>query len=447
MDSNEPILAGQLQQISSQDCRELVIRILASPQFARTKRLSEFLSFVSKRVLDGNCTDLKEQEIGSTLFGRPLDYDTSQDNIVRANASELRKRLESYFVDEGATEQLALEIPRGSYLPVFRLRVPDPTTTSETDLAENLLNASVKGSQESAVTASTPAPAPQVWLVAIIAALSLTCVYLLRLNADLQGSELIKTSRSVRQTWTIFFKITPQTDIVMADPLLGVVEDILARPISLQEYSGHQFEAILQQANLSADRRADIEKIYAHTQLSVGDLGVAQRIMAVSGSYAHFNMIHARDYNPTSMQKNNVILIGSRKSNPWADLFVDQQNFVLEWSQDQLTARVHNRVPHSNELSSYNTQQGPYGDIGYCVIAYLPTPSHTTNALLIQGTNSEATNGCGEYITNEEMLRQLISISHNAPPPYSEILLRTTTLKDAPIRAELVTYRTYPTLR
>jgi hypothetical protein len=77
--------------------------------------------------MDG-CGRVHEQEIGSQVFKRPDSYDTSFDNIVRTNVSDLRKRIETYFQSsEGAHEPLIVEIPRGAYTPVFRFR----TATTE----------------------------------------------------------------------------------------------------------------------------------------------------------------------------------------------------------------------------------------------------------------------------------------------------------------------------
>ena len=66
--------------------------------------------------------EIHEQEVGHKVFGRPRDYDTGSDNIVRVHASMLRKRLEQYFAEDGAAEPVIVEIPRGNYAPVFHER-------------------------------------------------------------------------------------------------------------------------------------------------------------------------------------------------------------------------------------------------------------------------------------------------------------------------------------
>jgi hypothetical protein len=117
-----------------QECRELLARLLASKYFRRSERHCAFLSYVSDVALTEPGREIREAELGCKVFGRPAGYDTAQDNIVRVNASEVRRRLEQYFLAEGANETFGMEIPRGGYRPVFKRRtaafeVQDPRPT------------------------------------------------------------------------------------------------------------------------------------------------------------------------------------------------------------------------------------------------------------------------------------------------------------------------------
>src|SRR5579862_3881959 len=102
--------------------RELLHRVASSPQFQKSKRLRELLLYLGERSLkDPDCI-LREQEIGVDVLGRPSDYDTSHDTLVRVLVSQLRKKLQDYFSADGSDEPLVIEIPKGIYLPVIRAR-------------------------------------------------------------------------------------------------------------------------------------------------------------------------------------------------------------------------------------------------------------------------------------------------------------------------------------
>ena len=106
--------------------RLLVERLAGSSYLNRSARLRDLLMYLTERVLEGEAIEIHEQEVGANVFGRPADYDTAADNIVRVHASVLRKRLEQYFAAEGAGEETTLEIPKGNYALVFHLRSRPP---------------------------------------------------------------------------------------------------------------------------------------------------------------------------------------------------------------------------------------------------------------------------------------------------------------------------------
>ena len=97
-------------------------RVLASPGFLRNERMSRFLRFLAERHLEGSDNQLKESVIAVEVFGRRPDHDPSQDSIVRTEASRLRARLAEYYLGEGRDDGIVVEVPKGGYIPVFRLR-------------------------------------------------------------------------------------------------------------------------------------------------------------------------------------------------------------------------------------------------------------------------------------------------------------------------------------
>ena len=107
-----------LDQPSIDERLALINRIAGSVHFKRSTRLRGFLLYVGHESLKGGRPEIHEQEIGAKVFGRDSSYDRSQDNIVRVNATELRKRIELYFATEGLDEPLILDIPRHESLTV-----------------------------------------------------------------------------------------------------------------------------------------------------------------------------------------------------------------------------------------------------------------------------------------------------------------------------------------
>jgi adenylate cyclase len=112
-------LTGTLE-VEELIARKHLQRVLGSAGFARNERLSRFLQFVVERHLEGKDEELKESVIAVEIFGRPPDYNPKKDAIVRIEAGRLRARLAEYYADEGRSDELVIELPKGGYIPLFR---------------------------------------------------------------------------------------------------------------------------------------------------------------------------------------------------------------------------------------------------------------------------------------------------------------------------------------
>lgn len=99
---------------------EALKHILESESFRTSPRGKQFLSFVVQYRLENHPDSLKERMIGAALFNRPVDYATGDDSVVRAQAREVRRRLENYYRVHAQESRLRIDLPIGSYTPEFR---------------------------------------------------------------------------------------------------------------------------------------------------------------------------------------------------------------------------------------------------------------------------------------------------------------------------------------
>src|ERR1700689_3564384 len=79
------------------ELREHLEEIFQSAVFRGSQRSQLFLKHIVERSLGGDSESLRERMIGMDLFGRPVDYDTGEDAIVRVTASDVRRRLLQYY--------------------------------------------------------------------------------------------------------------------------------------------------------------------------------------------------------------------------------------------------------------------------------------------------------------------------------------------------------------
>jgi len=106
--------------------REQLERLLVSPRFATSSRCQILLRFVVEEMLAGRAESLKERHIGIEVFKRTPSYDTNADPVVRVAIGEIRKKLAQYYYEPAHQDQVRIELPTGSYAPIFSLPEPAP---------------------------------------------------------------------------------------------------------------------------------------------------------------------------------------------------------------------------------------------------------------------------------------------------------------------------------
>lgn len=424
--------------LSVAEKRQLVARIATSPQLNKSVRLTELLTYLTEKSITRTSDGLREQEIGTNLFGRDPDYDTGQDNIVRVQVSQLRKKLIAYFNQSGREEPVIIEIPRGGYLPVFVKRSL-PVAEPASDRSRSIVS--------------------QPLILVLLLFILLTIIFAgltFRLWSQRQNSSQLhtrhapanesgsQTGRTALQAlWRNILNPDRQTDVVLADSTLTILQDRSGRPLSLGEMLQRKFDATLP-AGLPENERNDILSIVARRYTSFTDVELVGKILQIrlpDQNVPTFNI--AREYQMRAFKAHNIILLGSKRSNPWVELIEPRMNFRFQYSERQSDPIITNQAPQYGERPDYIPGRN---GIGYSVVAFLPNINQTGAVLILEGDNSISTEAAGEFVSSDEHLARFFSqIGYDpasAPsPPWFEVLLQTEKLQGVTKSFQIVGYR------
>src|SRR5687768_15354964 len=103
--------------------RQAVEQVLHSITFLRANQVRNFLRYICDMELAGRGATLHEYLIGVEALGRPDAYSTDEDSSVRRRAYALRRKLDQVYASELAHAKIRIDVPKGSYVPMFTRNV------------------------------------------------------------------------------------------------------------------------------------------------------------------------------------------------------------------------------------------------------------------------------------------------------------------------------------
>lgn len=391
---------------------EALDRVTASPAFHTSKRGREFFRYIVEHALAGELDQLKERCIGSTLFGRPADYDTGSDSVVRVTANEVRKRLAAYYAQTEPADPITFDLPTGGYIPEIHLdeRHLRPVPALLPPAPEVL---------------PTPRTRPRLlplagWAVALIFA-----ALWLRTFVSATQSPQYRALQTL--PWVSLFQGGSNPQLVMADSTMGTLHYFYPFPATVEYYANRRF--LTPPDTLQQEFKSPWQGISRGKLTSVADARIASDFSPLAIAAGHTPIVRsAREYNLSDFRHgDNFILLGATSSNPWVELFQDQLDFTFVFNSGQPT-RVDIRHPHQGDPSGLTTKvsSGATGD-AYATLALVNGLDGRGRILIAQGNNMEGTDLAGALALNPDRLStelKACGISPTNPQARFEILLR-----------------------
>ena len=95
----------------------ILSKILESPDFKDARKYQDLLTYLAKASSKGE--HIKEITIAHEIFGKNSNFDPSEDPSIRVYISNLRKKLEHYYLTTNDIFPYKIDIPKGHYLVKF----------------------------------------------------------------------------------------------------------------------------------------------------------------------------------------------------------------------------------------------------------------------------------------------------------------------------------------
>lgn len=395
----------------------LVNRIASSQHLKTSPRLREFLFYIAKCAIREAPEDATEQQIGMRVFGRPAGYNSSEDSIVRTHARLLRQKLTAYFSEEGAHEEVILEVPKGHYLPIFHLRATAPVPEPVPVLIPHAV--------EPASPAEEAPPPARPWVLAIAVGLATAAIVIL-------AAALVwhpwRAARAPQTAVDVFWR-----PFLNSDPPLVIYSNALFEGSSTQglRYAPPQ------------TAHSDGSEGYVDTYTGIGELASVYTLTRLFDAHrANFLLKRSLLVTWDEAEMRNLIFIGSRAENPSLRVLQPTSDFTMEAQPD--SAGVVNVHPLAGEPPVYARPERPL-TTDYAILALQPGVQAGRQMLVFSGLTTFGTQAAVDFVCNPDsvalLLKKITGPKGDIRP--FEAVLQTTIGGGVPLQTRLVTIRVH----
>ena len=409
----------------AEDERWLAIqRIVESPHFRKSPRLSRLLLYLSEQTLLSRADLLTELNIAIMVFERDASFDPSVDTIVRSHMVRLRQKLDSYAAENLCS--IRVTIPRGEYIIRFEQTVP-----AEMEIPPPVLP--LQGG---------PSVKKQPRLLLLLC--GLLCLTVLALLAVVVSSrrELPETT-IVHPLWSRLFQPHRTTTFVAADSGLVLLHGLTAKNTTLAEYLTRDFSRETQ--GLPPERVAEILNLANRRYTSFVDLNIFRRLERLSFATSDgLEVKYARDIQIDELKQGNIILSGARGANPWLELYEPQMNFVGEYDGIHHDFTFFNRHPQPGEAAEYSTSEFDPRQKVLGVLAFLPNLDGSGSALIVEGNSIAGTEAISDFLFNDAALLPFLDRLKRSDGTLShfEVLIESNSVNGSAGPFHVLAYRT-----
>ena len=441
---------AEIQRFSEQAIREQLDRLTRSEALKRSRRLQQFLRYVTELTLAGEESTINEYLLGVEVFERGPHYNAADDSIVRRQAHALRHKLADYYATEGKQDPIRIEIPLGHYVPIFQ---------------SNDQAVEVEASVVAPPVSESKPRTPNVALTTLFAVLGLALAFWLghefptsQSSAEIRGAGASETP-SVRELWQSWLDAEQAPLVVFSSPMSAVVKQFdvplppdsepprLAMPEGLDQ-------AFRERLGLSQEGYLYLLPTIGETK-SGESLGAVQLANLFAANRMPIRATTAALLTWEDFRQRNLILFGHNEQNSWMDPLLQHYPFQLRATSGEVQRRIVNAKPKAGEPEYYQIDypsNSSESTIEYALVSMLPGTDGLHQLLLVSGLNTQATLMAVEFLTNEERAAQLVGeLRRQAPdhdgPWYFQFVLRAEVREGVPTGAAIELTRVLSELR
>lgn len=338
-------------------------------------QLRSLLEYLGTKAIEAPEEALKEHTIGLEALGKPVDYDPRIDPTVRVEVAKLRQKIAEHYRSAGAGHPIRLDIPKGTYLPVF-----------------------VEAPPESRLFQRRAFPSARVFALSGFALVAAVAIALLG-----ESWSRHRLSPELESFWAPHFDGTP-TLLVYGAPLFLKMQGTYFRNPDVNRPEAFAENSKTQRVLGALEPR---ETRPVHTFTGVGEaeaLFHITRLLASRG--AQLRVERSDTVGFEDLRNVHVVFLGGRKYNP------QLLDLPFKPKFQEINRKIVNLEPRAGEPAEYTTSSNTsHGDITeeHALISVYPGFTPGTRLLTLECSSTEGTLAAAEFLTRPDLVRELLA--------------------------------------
>jgi hypothetical protein len=393
-------------------------RLVHSSLLHGSESLCKLLRYLADQDSIHPGTSAKEYQIATEVFGRPPNFDPRLDSTVRVQTGRLRSKLAEYYAQEGASDNLIVELPRGSYSLTFRHRAPlEGKATPALPHSDQPVLAPVRSRRRDH------------WLVFLVAATTLALISVAVLGYVLAHQTTAadqpsgrNVSGELRSFWRNFLE-APEAPLVVYSNA-----EFVGRPETGMRY----FRSAQDARDQILDHYTGVGEVMAIHEL--------EHLFA--GSPHGLRVKRGRLLSLDDAKNGNLVFIGSPSENLSLRELPGTQCFQFRLSTSDPRRgdlAIYNVRPNPGEPASFFATPGVPVTEDYAMVAVLPGLTAGRRTMILAGTTTFGTQAAVEFVCRTEGVKAIMaSLGPQNEAGLFEAVLKVKISKGVPFQSQIV---------
>jgi hypothetical protein len=449
---------------SREEERAALEQVLSSKYFVHAPMKQKFLRLICEFYLSGRASELNEYLIGREVYSRDDTYNPATDPIVRVGAHSIREKLELYYQKEGERDAIRIDIPVGSYEPIFIRNQSHPNASLEPvaeimqpAAREESTPASLSPESHSAATAryasqwNRPVPA-LVATICVLLVIVATLVYVNFGQPRVGASSPSPDETVFGPVWRPFLETEEPTLLVLSNPVVyrllnaGDTESVAKKSVELPPEQAATLTRAMRDYFAVRNSPPNPRLVLSlDTYTGMGEAIGLQRVtdlLRTAGKSVQLK--RSRTVSAEDLKNNHVILLGSVWANEWSGKLAIQEDFVVT---NRASIETHEPLPGEEKeyRSRFDENTGLLLE-DYALVTVRPNIAEGNVVMVLAGLRSAGTEAAAEYVTTKTHLHELNDRLRkmggaDGPPKYYQALLRVGVENGIPTTISLIALR------